>query len=1202
MALALLTALNAAPAFAESAGRVWSSSEVIDQPIYPNLETATPVQHPWCQGTPGGRPPAPAKPAPEADPCAVAPPSKPASGYRLSVDGRVLEGTGRTEAESQRCQDVRLAQAGIRIQSDEHGLRKNLALDAWPDRAWAGEAVDFTAYWNYSYWIKSAEVRMFPLGGSTMAPPLIEIPLDSAGRSSWTPPEGLKGVRTVLRVTDARGRFDETEPYDLMISSGTHSRPADAPERERNVSYGKNHLGLDRILINGAKVTVSGDKIKPGNKVFALGRQVPVSKEGGFAVEEILPAGRHDVAVRIDGPDSLEFVRPIYIAENRFFYVALADITAGGNRAPVNAALVTNDSDHFAHSAFVDGQGSFYLKGEVKGDWILTASADTREQPLNTMFNSLQDKDPQALVRTLDPDRYYPVYGDDSTMKEDAPTEGKFYVRLERGESKVMWGNYAVRLHENDLVQIDRALYGGDVHLATDGTTKYGERKAKFDGYIGDPGTLSQREEFRGTGGSLFYLQHLDIVLGSDLITEEIRDKDSGLVLQVTTLVRGTDYDIDAMQGRIVLAAPLPSIAGDNLTVQSASLSGNPVYLVARYEYQPGLDQLTDFVKGGQASVWLGDHVEVGATATDDPNSDSTLSGANTTIRYTPTTYLKGEFGESYGAGPGAQQSTDGGFNFNSAPQTTTNPKAEAAHVEGAAQFSDLHKDWTGKATGYWKGVQDGYAAPGQLSTAETEQFGGTLDKPLPGKTELTLKYDQTQTPGSQRDQTMNADLKKTWSDHWSTTVGARNDVRTDVATSSSVILSESGKQTDVALRIDYDSRKRWSAYAFGQATSDYTQTRTDNNRYGAGGKLNLTNRWSLNGEVSDGNGNIGAKVGTEARINDRVTSYLNYQMESDRTDTGEIGRSGTMVGGAKDRYTDSTTVFGEERWSNGTDGSSSLTHAYGLDVANKDGFHWGLTGEQGTVSSPITGDTQRIAATGSMGITRKNIRWTSALEYRDDLNPTLDQQTYLSRNSVSIQVNPNWRLITKFAYSLAANGQNVFYAGQYTEGVFGWAYRPVRNDKLNALFKYTYLTDTATPGQITTVGINPGYMQRSHIVSADATYDLIPKLSIGGKYALKLGEVQMGEGTPWFTSTAHLAIVRLDFHVVRKWDLIIEGRDLILIEAQNSNLGALAAIYRNLAKHFKLGGGYNFTKYSDDLSDLSYRSHGWFVNMIADF
>ena len=40
--------------------------------------------------------------------------------------------------------------------------------------------------------------------------------------------------------------------------------------------------------------------------------------------------------------------------------------------------------------------------------------------------------------------------------------------------------------------------------------------------------------------------------------------------------------------------------------------------------------------------------------------------------------------------------------------------------------------------------------------------------------------------------------------------------------------------------------------------------------------------------------------------------------------------------------------------------------------------------------------------------------------------------------------------------------------------------------------------------------------------------------------------------------------------------------------------------IYRYLGKHFKIGVGYNFTDYSDDLTDLDFDRHGVFFNLIG--
>jgi hypothetical protein len=41
-------------------------------------------------------------------------------------------------------------------------------------------------------------------------------------------------------------------------------------------------------------------------------------------------------------------------------------------------------------------------------------------------------------------------------------------------------------------------------------------------------------------------------------------------------------------------------------------------------------------------------------------------------------------------------------------------------------------------------------------------------------------------------------------------------------------------------------------------------------------------------------------------------------------------------------------------------------------------------------------------------------------------------------------------------------------------------------------------------------------------------------------------------------------------------------------------------AIYRHLGDNVKLGAGYNFTNFSDDLTDLSYKSQGVFINIIG--
>ena len=56
----------------------------------------------------------------------------------------------------------------------------------------------------------------------------------------------------------------------------------------------------------------------------------------------------------------------------------------------------------------------------------------------------------------------------------------------------------------------------------------------------------------------------------------------------------------------------------------------------------------------------------------------------------------------------------------------------------------------------------------------------------------------------------------------------------------------------------------------------------------------------------------------------------------------------------------------------------------------------------------------------------------------------------------------------------------------------------------------------------------------------------------------------------------------------------------LELPDAQDQRSGVLVALYRHLGKHIKLGAGYNFTDFSDDLTDLDYDHQGLFINLIG--
>jgi len=126
-------------------------------------------------------------------------------------------------------------------------------------------------------------------------------------------------------------------------------------------------------------------------------------------------------------------------------------------------------------------------------------------------------------------------------------------------------------------------------------------------------------------------------------------------------------------------------------------------------------------------------------------------------------------------------------------------------------------------------------------------------------------------------------------------------------------------------------------------------------------------------------------------------------------------------------------------------------------------------------------------------------------------------------------------------------------------------------------------------------------------VFDIDSIYDIQPWISIGGKLGVRIGDLQTTATTTssageWFSSHAYLAVLRADLHFVKDWDALIEARRLAAQEAGDARSGFLIGVYRHLAEHTKIGIGYNFTNFSDNLTDLSYRSRGWFMNALGAF
>ena len=1080
-------------------------------------------------------------------------------------------------------------------------------------------------YANYSHFIDRAEVRVFHIDQSLESTPLDVVEIGADGIGLWLPPivrfvAPVSELAYVLRAYGKDGNFDETRPQLLQVVHDV----ADSTERMRRKTstmnmpplfsaYGENSLSLHNIGLGSGTVNVRGSGMPPDHQVWVAGHPVPTDAGGNFVAEEILPTGTHTVEVAvIDESGSGElYLRDLEFKSDDWFWVGMADFTVSAGDVSGPADLLTGANSDFDINSGADARLAFFVNGKFGEHWQLTASADTQEGAIGDLFSNFMDKSPDALLRRIDADYYYPTFGDDSTIAEMAPTMGKFFVRLSDGDNHGQWGSFKIGYMNNELAQVDRGLYGANLHYQSDSTTGFGEQRYAIDAFAAEPGTVASRDEFRGTGGSLYFLRRQDILQGSERVRIELRDKTSGIVTGVVNLMPAMDYDVDYLQGRIVLAEPLSSSVDDGLLVRSNAVSGNEAFLVVRYEYTPGFDDLDAIAVGGQAHYWFGERVKLGVTssASEEGGDDSSLTGADLTLRLSAETWLKVQQADSEGLVSAPLLSSDGGFDFSGYdPSAFVNARATANRADLSLASNDLLNFGNMQFTFYTQDVDAGYSAPGLTALTDTRNYGGTFNLPLGETFNLAAKVDNRIQEQGLETKTQEVNIGYQVADHWQLSAGYRKDSRMD-RSPVVALTQEQGERADAVLQLRYDSMTDWQAYAFTQDTVSVTGDRQENARTGFGGSYRVSERLNIDAEISDGDLGSGGNLGSNYLHSERTSLYLNYALQND-ADNDRLraapGAGGNLVAGIKSRIADSTSVYLEERYQHSKT-MNGLTHGTGITFAPSQKWNLGFNTDIGTLVDLQSGaETRRFAGGLQLAFGSEGLQVSSGIEYRNDDAEqfdlgTTERTTWLFRNNFKYQVNRDARLLGKLNYSDSDSSLGTFYDGGFTEASLGYAYRPIQNDRLNALVKYTYFHNIPTTGQVSLQNTSAEFVQKSHIAAVDVTYDITPRFTVGGKYAYRLGQVSLDRENPdFFDNNASLYVVRGDYRFGEHWEFLVEGRMLDMPDLNESRSGALTTVSRYLGDHLKIGIGYNFTDFSDDLTDLSFDHHGVFLNLVG--
>jgi hypothetical protein len=384
------------------------------------------------------------------------------------------------------------------------------------------------------------------------------------------------------------------------------------------------------------------------------------------------------------------------------------------------------------------GRAAMFLKGKVKGEYLLTLSYDNTKES------------DQRLFRDIRPEDYYPVYGDSAVKGFDAQSTSKLYVRLDKGRSYLMFGDYTTRIEGDTLAlgQYNRSLTGVRGHYETDNfkaTTFVAQTKSKQVVFEIPAQGVSGPYALTGLDGLLVNSEKVEIIK---------RDRNNpGLIISALQQSRFSDYEFEALSSSLYFKSPVPSL--------DSNLNPYSIRVTVEVQDQAGVDY---WVGGAQAEQKLTERISVGAAIVqeDIPNDTYRLSSANTKIVLGTHTTLIAEV---------AQSDRD-------AKESGQASRAELTYSEGAASIRAYYGESDAAFENLASPLTSGRAESGVKVQLSLDSWGTLISE--------AVRTENISTGGAR--QGIKISINRTMNKYLSLEVGARHYDETSLpATASSI-------------------------------------------------------------------------------------------------------------------------------------------------------------------------------------------------------------------------------------------------------------------------------------------------------------------------------------------------------------------------------------------------------------------------------
>jgi uncharacterized repeat protein (TIGR01451 family)/fimbrial isopeptide formation D2 family protein len=1024
---------------------------------------------------------------------------------------------------------------------------------------------------------------------------------------------------------------------DALLAPTATPTAAQEPVEEKPVAAGLEvwlpkdlqHLGQPSLVVKG--------RAPKGVTVAVQGQDVPLDQEGRFQTRITLPVGASKLAVSAtDKAGHRAFVeKDVTVTDRAWFLLAIAD----GSLAQVNAHLAEHDQPFTATLGPValHGRVAAHLRGRIAGnhlgfkDLAVTAHLDTARDPALQSF----------ATNLFDPRRFYPVYGDAGELEEGAPGNTRLYVKVEAEKAKLVLGAMRARLAGPQLVQFDRALEG--VWLDVARKLGPGETGLKVVAAQQDRTTQRHVDVLRGTGGSLYLLKGRDVVLGSERVEIVVRDRIAGTELARLPQTRHTDYTLDEREGRILFKSPVSgavdagfALRTNGLAGQNLHWNGHPVFVEVTYEArsQVGTDDPT---LGAQLTEKLAEgKVELGATYVQEGRGDGPTHrqvGAHATVALKPGTKLTAEWGWSEARAALVAVSDDGGLTFGTPTQPQIvdgNGKTVRGH--GAQVRLDVAlDDWVGKpvalpdgttqeglqGSGHvraqWQWLEPGFQSQSSVMRQGSQSVLLDAQVPVARRHVLGVRYDglldatglqpfagantahlwgtgNTANSGSfsaLRRHTVAVTDAFRLDGKWTLTGGLGYGYGEDGAGTwhHSQTLS-AGAVHRLSERVTLRAEQQavlggdasLSTSQFAKPLDHFTTSAGIEWRFTKGLAATVTERLGWGGQNA-------TAAGLRADLDDTSHLYVQQRLE-DPTGTGTM-QNATVLG-AESRY--------------GKDQTSRAFGEYQVDALNPERMNRAVLGvgkrfaigsgktldasfeRQQTFGGAAGEQARDVLSLGGEWVDSDKVKVTTRQELRLDegganANAVRKLQLVSLTNGL-LGVSQELALFGRLGWQQTWNQTAATTEAQGVDATLGFAFRPTRAHPLQVVSKWSHLVDLRPAGEAGTAGEH----SVRDVVALEPVVELPWRFQLGEKLAWRRAYEGQGDMGPVASDLA-LWVNRLGWHATQKLDLFAEYRLLSAWVKGNWSSGdvehgALLEAAFKVAKHLRIGAGWNFTRF----------------------